>query len=230
MGEDADLPARGFTEREIAFAAHPLVMTNAARAARESGYSKMTSHGDASSMRKRLAPLIMQFQKERADRFAISKEAIQHQLAAIGFANILDYVDVDPESGEVYTKKLSDLTRDQAAAIQEYETIPVERADPDTGEMKTVRVLSKIRLFDKRSALVDLGKTIGLFTNNMNLMMPPGTGSHEEKEDVPLSKLSTQALEQIHKIVKQAAQTVESAQEDTKAIPGQCTVVKDGQK
>lgn len=219
----------GFTEMQIRFAAHPLVVTNASRAAREAGYSESFSKNTSLyNLKKQLAPLIMHFQKERVERFAISKERVQHELAAIGFANILDYVNIDDETGEVTTKKLSELTREQAAAVQEYSLMPVEKVDPDTGEVKIVKVLSKIRLFDKRSALVDLGKTIGMFTDKMNLVLPDKDGT--EREDVPLSKLSTDALEQIHKIIKKAAGEVESAQADTKALPGQCAVVKDGEK
>jgi phage terminase small subunit len=218
----------GFTEREVAFAAHPLVATNMARAAREVGYSDSFSlSGKCASLREKLWPLISHFQRERAKRFAISKEAIQHQLAAIGFANMLDYIHIDEKTGEVTTKRLDELTREQAAAIQEYKLMPVERIDPETGEVIEVQVLSSIKLFDKRSALVDLGKTIGLFTNNMSLHLPDA-GEGKEREDVPLSQLSTDALERIYSIVKQAASTVESAQEDTKALPGQFTVVNDG--
>lgn len=226
VAQDSEIPSRAFSEREMKFAAHPLVATNPYRAALESGYPETSSRGNAHKMATRLAPLIAVFQKERASRFAISKERVQHELAAIGFANILDYVNIDEETGEVTGKKLSELTRDQAAAVQEYETIPIERVDKETGETKVIKVLSKIKLFNKRSALVDLGKTIGMFTDKMNLVLPPGAAG--AREDVPLSKLSTEALEQIHKIVKRAASEVESAQADTKAIPGQCAVVKDG--
>lgn len=214
----------GFTEQQIAFAAHPLVMVNARRAARECGLAEAA----ASSMKKRMYPLIVHFQRERAERFAISKEAIQHQLAAIGFANMIDYVNIDEKTGAVTAKRLDELTRDQAAAIQEYKTSEVEEIDPETGEKTVTHVLSHIRLFDKRSALVDLGKTIGLFTNSATLQLPGLEGSPEAKADVPLSKLSTNALERIYDIMRTAAQTVESAQQDTKAIPGQCTVVKNG--
>ena len=227
--EDGELEQAGFKEIEIMFAAHPLAAVNSARAAREVGYSVSYADKIGYKLKKKLWPLIVQFQKERAARFAISKEAVQHELAAIGFANILDYIHVDEVSGEVTTKKLSELTRDQAAAIQEYELMPVERPDPDDPKKKiTVNLLSKIRLFDKRSALVDLGKTIGMFSDKMHLHLPK-TDS-EAREDVPLSRLSTEALEQIHKIVQKAASEIQSAQADTRAIPGQCVVVKDVKK
>jgi phage terminase small subunit len=213
------------TEKELAFAAHPLVAINGAQAARDAGYTKNIADGNAvTELRKRLWPLIAHFQKERAARFSISKERIQHELAAVGFANILDYVDIDPDTGEAKTKKLGDLTRDQAAAIQEYSLMPVEEVDKETGETRTVKVLSKIRLFDKRSALVDLGKTIGMFNEKMNLVLPGGqTANH----DLPLSKVSTEALEQVQKIILNAVQQVDSAVSDTKALPGQCAVVSD---
>lgn len=228
LAQNASLELMGFSEMEVMFAAHPLVVTNGARAAREVGYSESVATRSIGALRKKLWPLIQHFQQQRAERFSISRERIQHELATVGFANILDYVEIDEETGETRTKMLNELTRDQAAAIQEYSLMPVEKLDPETGETKVVKVLSKIKLFDKRSALVDLGKTIGMFNEKMQLSIAPGTD--EERAEVPLNQLSTAALEQIQKIILKAASEVESAQSDTRALPGQCATVSDGSK
>lgn len=229
LAADANLELMGFSEMEVMFAAHPLVVTNGARAAREVGYSEAVATRQVGSLRRKLWPLIQHFQQQRAERFSISRERIQHELATVGFANILDYIEVDEQTGETRTKMLNELTRDQAAAIQEYSLMPVEKVDPDTGETKTVKVLSKIKLFDKRSALVDLGKTIGLFNEKMQLLLP-NQEDEEGRAEVPLNQLSTTALEQIQKIIHKAASEVESAQSDTQALPGQCATVNDDVK
>jgi phage terminase small subunit len=228
LAQGASLELMGFSEMEVMFAAHPLVVTNGARAAREVGYSENVATRSIGALRRKLWPLIQHFQQQRAERFSISRERIQHELATVGFANILDYVEIDEETGETRTKMLNELTRDQAAAIQEYSLMPVEKVDPETGETKVVKVLSKIRLFDKRSALVDLGKTIGMFNEKMQVTLSGDT--EEERAEVPLNKLSTSALEQIQKIIIRAASEVESAQADTKALPGQCVTVSDDGK
>ena len=74
-----------------------------------------------------------------------------------GFSNMLDYVKVDGPDAFV---DLSTLTRDQAAAIQE---VTVEDYKDGRGEnARDVRRV-KVKLSDKRAALVDIGKHLGMF-------------------------------------------------------------------
>ena len=77
-------------------------------------------------------------------------------LARIATANMMDYINNDG------TVDLSVLDHDQAAAIQE---ITVETYEERTGrgdETETVKRV-KLKLYDKRSALLDLGKHFGGF-------------------------------------------------------------------
>lgn len=111
---------------------------------------------------------------ERAvEKLAVTKESIIGELARIGFANMLDYVQPTAE-GDVIVD-LSALDRDKAAAIQEVvvDTYQDGRGD-DAREVKRVR----FKLADKRAALVDLGKHLGLFVERRHV-----TVEHTDKSD-----------------------------------------------
>jgi phage terminase small subunit len=82
---------------------------------------------------------------------------VLNELAKIGFANMADYVQI--VGGEPVID-LSSMTRDQAAAINE---VTVEDFKDGRGEdARDVRRV-KFKLSDKRAALVDIGKHLGMF-------------------------------------------------------------------
>ena len=87
---------------------------------------------------------------------------ILHELAKIGFSNMLDYVSIT-NGGDLITD-FSALTKDQAAAISEVtiETYTEGRGE-DAEEVKRV----KFKLSDKRAALVDMGRHLGMFKDKI---------------------------------------------------------------
>ena len=83
---------------------------------------------------------------------------IAGELYKLGFANMADYIRVTPD-GDPYID-LSELTRDQAAAVAE---ITVDEYVVGRGEnARDVRKV-KAKLADKRAALVDLAKLLGYY-------------------------------------------------------------------
>jgi phage terminase small subunit len=102
---------------------------------------------------------------ERAiERTAISKERVLTELAKIGFSNMLDYMQVGPDGDPVLN--FAALTRDQAAALVE---VTVEDFKDGRGDdARDVRRV-KFKLADKRSALVDIGKEIGMFIDRKHI-------------------------------------------------------------
>lgn len=97
--------------------------------------------------------------KPDAERFvqsAYDKDAVLAELARIAFANPLDYLRIEPDG--LCRIDLSNLDRDKAAAIDE---IIVDHAEGRDGVTRVKRV--RLKMADKRGALVDLGKHQGLF-------------------------------------------------------------------
>lgn len=106
----------------------------------------------------RIAKLQEKVTEKAVEKAAITKEAVLTELAKIGFANMLDYVRTT-DQGDAYVD-LSQLTRDTAAAIGE---VIVEEYTEGRGENARDVKRTKFKLLDKKGALVDLGKHLGLF-------------------------------------------------------------------
>lgn len=199
-----------YTEMQRAFAAHPVVTTNPRKAAIESGYSKSYAKSHAHLLRKQLAPLIMQHQEMAQQRSAISTAKVQQELAAMGFANIVDYFDV-MDDGSMIPKKVGDLTREQTAAIQEIQM--VEYQNPATGEME-MRI-GRLKLADKRSNLVELGKTLGMFN-------PKGDDdTDDQRRRDMLRKVPTDALEKAEAMLMSAVELSEEHRARNDAVEGE---------
>jgi phage terminase small subunit len=92
------------------------------------------------------------------DRLTISKETVIMELGKIGFANMEDFTKLNAE-GDVAID-LSKAGSFQMAAIQE---LTVDEYLEGRGkDARTVR-RTKIKLYDKRAALVEIGRELGLF-------------------------------------------------------------------
>jgi len=196
-----------FTEKQMAFAAHPQVNTNATQAALAVGYSASFAKSQAIALRKQLSPLIMEYQEKAKQLAAISVAKVQTELASMGFANVIDYFDID-EDGSIRPKQLNHLTREQAAAIQEVEVIPF--LDAKTG-LETM-VIGKLKLADKRANLVELGKTLGMF-NKVQV---------DDKRDstMLLKEVPTDALQQAETLLMDAVKVAREQRTKNDAIPG----------
>jgi len=142
--------ARKLTDRQDRFVKEYLVDLNATKAAKRAGYSKRTA--------------VQKAQAERGKRTEIEADAVVRELGKIGFANMLDYLTIGKD-GDPYVD-LSDLTREQAAAIGE---VTVEDFTEGRGEDKRDVRRVKFKLSDKRGALVDLGRHLGMFNDKSTL-------------------------------------------------------------
>ena len=93
------------------------------------------------------------------ERTAITKQRVIEELAKIGFANMADYTRL---VGSERVVDLADASLDHLAAVQE---IVVEDFKDGRGEnARDVRRV-KLKLHDKKGALVDIGRELGMFIN-----------------------------------------------------------------
>lgn len=132
---------------------------------------------------------------ERAiEKTAITKAAVLEELAKIGFANMLDYVKTQPD-GDAYVD-LSKLTRDQAAAIQE---VVVEEYKEGRGEDARDVKRVKFKLADKKGALVDIGKHLGMFIERREVGAPGDFSAMTDEEIVEeLERLAEAEIANLH--------------------------------
>lgn len=104
------------------------------------------------------------------DKLALTKEGVLGELMKIGFANIADYVDL---TGETPTWALTDVPREQMAAVAELTSETVYERTRANGTPSEVRKV-KLKFWDKKGALVDLGKHLGLFREKFEVGGPDG--------------------------------------------------------
>ncbi len=131
------------TPKQERFVTEYLVDLNATQAAIRSGYSKHTAEQQGSRLLRnaQISAVVAASRQKLAQKREITIESIAQELALLGFARMGDYVDDK--------QQLRPVTYEQTAAIAE---IRVAK----NGERK-------VKLHDKRAALVDLGKYLGMF-------------------------------------------------------------------
>lgn len=146
-----------------------LIDLNATQAAIRAGYSKKTAGQIGHELLKKpeTQAAIDEAMKARSERTKITADAVMTELAKLGFANMLDYVRVS--DGGLGFLDLSAVTRDQAAAIVEMTTEEVSGGRDADGEDGPPILKTKIKLADKRAALVDLGKHLGMFVSRSEI-------------------------------------------------------------
>jgi phage terminase small subunit len=159
------------TPKQRAFVREYLIDLNATQAAIRAGYSEKTAYsiGEENLKKPDVAAAIEAAMKNRAARTDITADRVLKELAKIGFADIRKAIkwqgtlvteEDNPDGGDTLTIKTvvtnnvtlvssDDIDDETAAAISEI-------SQNSTGGIK-------LKLHDKRAALVDIGKHLGMF-------------------------------------------------------------------
>lgn len=158
--------------RQTKFVAEYLKDLNATQAALRAGYSKSTAAfiGAENLKKPQIAAAVSQALEKRAQRTEITQDRVLYELARLAFSNMLDYIRVQPD-GSAYTD-LSQLTREQAAAIQE---ITVDEYTEGRGDDAREVKRTKVKLADKRGNLELIGRHLGMFNSNLGSKENPLT-------------------------------------------------------
>ena len=123
-----------------------------------------------------VAERIAEIKAQLAVKTDITAQRVLEELAKIGFANYSDFLTID-EDGRTNVD-VSKLSKEQMAAIAEMQI--------DTSPDGKQRV--KVKLHDKRGALLDIGKHLGMFREKIEVSGPNG-GAIETKSMVEVSLL-----------------------------------------
>jgi phage terminase small subunit len=122
------------------------------------GYKPNASHASRLARNGKVKARVAELVAIGAEKAGIEIADVLAELAKIGFANMMDYSRVTDE-GEPFID-LSEMTRNQAAAVQQF---AIEDFKDGRGEdARDVRKVT-FKLHDKRAALVDIGKHLGMF-------------------------------------------------------------------
>jgi len=140
----------------------------------------------------------------------VTVSRVLEELANIGFANMADYVRVQ-EDGTAYVD-LSKIDRKQMAAIAE---VIVEEVPEGKGD--NVRMIRKTRfkLHDKRAALQDLGKHLGIFKEKIEVTGANG-GPVQIQNKVDVNLLDREERDMLRQLLVSAAER--KAERDMKTI------------
>ena len=112
---------------------------------------------------------IEQLQLANLKRHEVTVDKVVRELSLLGFSNMMDYMRTT-DSGDAYVD-FPQLTREQAAAISEVTSeVYTEGGGEDARQVKR----TKFKLSDKRAALVDLGKHLGIFVERKEVSGPKG--------------------------------------------------------
>lgn len=131
---------------------------------RLAGYKADDSHGSRLMRRPAIQRRYDELIAEAARHTEVTGARVMEELAAIAFANLLDFVTIGADG--IPRPDLARITRAQAKAMVE------ATVDEKTGR-------ARIKLGDKRAALVDLAKMLGLFREQIEVTQPK---SREQQE------------------------------------------------
>lgn len=142
------------TKKQKLFVEEYLIDLNATQAAIRAGYSPDTAYaiGSENLRKPEIRACIDKAMAERSRRTGINQDRVLLELAKIGFANIRDVV--DPETAKI----LPNAKQEDLACIQSIKIKP--------NEWGTER---EIKMYDKKAALVDIGRHLGMFKDKVEV-------------------------------------------------------------
>jgi phage terminase small subunit len=106
---------------------------------------------------------IKELKEHAAELAEVSIANVLIELKRIAFANQADYFDF---SGRDPVLDLKNISRKQSAAIQE---ITIEEYTVGKGENAREAIRTKFKLYDKNTALLNLGKHLSMFTEKVEV-------------------------------------------------------------
>lgn len=145
------------TKKQDRFVLEYLIDLNATQAAIRAGYSPATANEQGARLLANVSvrAAIDKAIAERSRRTGVNADRVVRELAKLGFANITDVVDLK-------TAKVKEgASEDDLSCIQSIKIKPNEFG-----------IEREVKMYDKRAALVDLGKHLGLFNADKDQEKP----------------------------------------------------------
>ncbi|MFU2050576.1 terminase small subunit [Bordetella hinzii] len=166
------------TDKQRRFVDEYLVDLNATQAAIRAGYSEKTAYsiGNENLSKPEIAEAIQAAQAERAKRTEITQDMVLRELAKIGFSDIRKIV----RWGKTELR-VTDAGDDEGEVTEAYHGLALVSADEiDDNTAAAISEISegreglKVKLHDKKGALVDIGRHLGMFKDRIEHSGPNG--------------------------------------------------------
>lgn len=173
------MPANELTPKQARFVDEFMIDLNATQAAKRAGYSEFTAdvQGPRLLGNVGVAAAIAARQAAIAQKLGVTQERIVAELAKIAFADIRKAV----SWGRSPIDTTSENASPNGLGIYPVELVSSDKIDDDTAaavsEVSLTQTGIKIKMHDKKSALVDLGKHLGMFKERIE---------HTGKDGAPL--------------------------------------------
>lgn len=168
------------TDKQRRFVDEYLVDLNATQAAIRAGYSQKTAGqtGNEYLRKPEIAKAIRAAQERRAKRTEITQDMVLRELAKIGFSDIRKVV----RWGRTELR-VADAEEGAATEVHHgLSLIGADEIDDDTAaaiaEVSEGREGLKVKLHDKKGALVDIGRHLGMFKDRIEHSGPNGGPIH----------------------------------------------------
>jgi len=158
-------------DKQRRFVDEYLIDLNATQAATRSGYSAKTANEQGARLLANVSvkEAIIERMKDREQRTEITQDKVLGELAKIGFSDIrkavkwgADIPVINPDTGEVLMAN--------GVVLISSEEIDNETAAAVSEISQTAQGI-KIKMYDKKSALVDIGKHLGMFVERIDATM-----------------------------------------------------------
>lgn len=157
MGKRKDVGGGKLTDKQERFCTEYIKDLNATRAGRDAGYKGTGIRVTVSHLltQANIQQRINELREKAADKATTSAAEVIAELVSLGFWNIHDFVNADNT-----IKKLHDIEAKKTRAVV---GIKVTERIFGSSENPIKEIATELKLVDKRSALVDLGRHLGIF-------------------------------------------------------------------
>lgn len=155
------------TPKQRRFVDEYLIDLNATQAAERAGYRNPNKQGPRLLVNVGVQAALAERMKKREHRTEITQDKVLAELAKIGFADIRRAIEWGPEVMVV------DENTGETAVSNGVALVSSEKIDSDTAaaiaEISQTAQGIKIKLHDKRAALVDIGRHLGMFKDKVEI-------------------------------------------------------------
>lgn len=152
--------------KQIRFCEEYVIDFNATAAAIRAGYSKKTARviGSENLTKPDIKKKVEELREDLRNKSALTADMVITELRHLGFWNIQDFI----EKENVITD-LTSLSRQKTIPIS---GIKIKESFTKVGDVITKEVTTELKITDKRAALVDLGRHLGVFEKDNEQKKP----------------------------------------------------------